>query len=189
MAKPNSTDKTTLSIDVTINQKQQDALLAVGRKEGLRDTQVLGGIATGALIDYAAGGIMLSGDTVSRLQKFLRDPSDEREILRLVESGAKRHGDHTVIEYEIDPVWITPLQDMAASQGRTLHDLVHECLQIAFQQNWFYQMEIPGLRTINLTDADYNRLRQLMGTDQVIGSDLVKLFEGRVITDSEPAFA
>jgi hypothetical protein len=176
--------KTVSGIDIELTDKQRDALVEMA--PGLRASEALSGLATGLLQDLAGGGAMLSPGAVRRLANSVDDAFNEQQIIDMVEKGAKRFGQAECVEYVIDPIYITPMRDHAKSNGRTMQSLVQDCMSIAFEQGWFY--EIPPHKTLALTEEQYESIRSALGKtgdDPLFGADVAE-FVMQAATEPEP---
>lgn len=162
---------TSIAIDVKLSEAQIAALadLAPGRTP----TETVAGIAQASLEDTAAGGMMISPSSMARLRSSLVDPYDEEALVAAIEMGARKSGDAKVVSYMIDPIYLTPLADVAASNGMSLEDLVQNCLSSAFELGWFYEMNLDS-RSIVLTVEQYNAIRSRIGREQIFGRDVAE---------------
>lgn len=177
--------KTITGIDVELTEKQRDIIVAMA--PGATRSEALSGIATHLLQDLSAGGAMLSPGAVRRIAGSVEDAFNEQQIIEMVEKGAKRFGRAEVVEYIIDPIYITPMEEWAKSNGRTMQSLVQDCMAIAFEQGWFY--EIPPHKSIAFTEEQYVAIRQALGKsddDPVFGADIATFIE-QAATEPEPA--
>lgn len=173
-----------VGIDIELTDKQRDALLAMA--PGERPSEALSGLATGLLQDLAGGGNMLTPSAVRRLSNSVDDPFDESQIINMTEKGARRFGQAEIVEYVIDPIYITPLRDWSRSNGRSVQSLVQDCMAIAFENEWFY--EIPPHKTLALTAEQYALIQQALGKggdDPLFGAD-VAMFIEQAATEPEP---
>jgi hypothetical protein len=162
----------TIAIDIKLTDSQRDALVKLGPPvSNLTPTGIIAGLSQGAMQDLASGGAMLSPATIARLRGSLEDPYDESALVAAVEKGASKDGDATVIKYTIDPVYVTPLTDIAASNGMDLESLVQQCIGTCFEMGWFYEIIIDG-RTIRFTNEQYAAIRAKIGKEQVFGEDI-----------------
>lgn len=160
----------TTGIDVTLTEAQRVKLCQMAPEA--RPSEAMSGLATGLLQDLADGGSMLSANSIARLRHSLPNPFDEQALIGLVEKGARRFGQSEVIEYVVDPIWKEPLNQWAATNGRTAQELVQDCMQQAFDQEWFYNMAFER-KTLYLTTAQYATLCAALGREVVSGADVV----------------
>ena len=161
----------TTSIEISLTETERAALAAMAPDRN--PTEAIAGLAMGLLQDLAGGGTMLTPVAVSRLRTSVEDPFDEDQIIGMAEKGARRFGDSVVVEYTIDPIYITPLEDVAKSNGMSLRDLVQSCIGSAFEMGWFYEMNLDS-RNIVLTVEQYNAIRSKLGREQIFGKDVAE---------------
>lgn len=168
-------DQVTTGIDVTVSEAQRDRLAALAPH--LRPTEAMSGIATGALQDMADGGVMLNGLVANRIAVALknRDFTPE-EVVVAVEKGVRRFGQAMLIEYALDPIYVTPMEDWSRSNGRTVQELVQDCMQQAFANEWFYSMSFEH-RTLAVTAEQYKTIAEALGKDVIFGADIVDLVQ------------
>ena len=83
---------------------------------------------------------------------------------------------------------MTPLTDIATSNGMTLNDLVQQCIGSAFEMGWFYEMNL-GTRTVALTMEQYEEIRAAIGKEAVFGTDIANFIRntGIVAGNTHPA--
>lgn len=166
-----ATDVTT-GIDVTISEAQRTKLCAMA--PAVRPTEAISGIATGLLQDLADGGMMLNGRVVARLAAIMNGRDfDGPDLVSMAEKGAKRFGQAELVEYAIDPIYRTPLADWSRSNGRTVQELVQDCMTICFENEYFYSLNFEH-RTLSLTVEDYRKLADIIGKEVIFGADVVE---------------
>lgn len=170
MATPAKTPEITAGIDVTISEAQRSRLCAMAADS--RPSEALSGIATGLLQDLADGGMMLNGRTVDRIAAALSDSGfGEEALIKVVEKGVRRFGQASIVDYAIDPIYISPLEEWSKSNGRTVQELVQDCMSICFDNEYFYSLDFER-RPLYLTVEQYRELAEMMGKELIFGADL-----------------
>ncbi len=171
---------TTITIEVNLNDAQIEQLSDLASLPIDQKARAVLGLSQGALEDLAAGGLMLSPAAITRLRGSLENPYDEDAIVSSVETAHRKSGDSHVISYVIDPSYVTPLTDVAVSNGMGLVDLVQQCIGSAFEMGWFYEMNL-NQRSVPFSQEQYEAIRTKIGKEVVFGSDIAD-FIGTVIT-------
>ena len=165
----------TLNVQVTLTGKQIDKLTKEpAAKTGKTIVEILSDVATGLLIDQADNGLMIDPATASRLceitGKEIERPTD---LIPLVEKAVGKKDGGIVVETVLDPFWVGPLQELATQQGRSLNELLSDCLNLIMDKGWLYEIN-PGPKTLNFTQQDMKYLRESLGKEVVSGTDVAQ---------------
>ena len=85
-----ATPNTNISIELALTPTQREKLTDIAGLDKDQSVRAAAGLAQGALEDLAAGGLMLSPGTMSRLASTLDDAYDEDALVAAIEKATGR---------------------------------------------------------------------------------------------------
>jgi hypothetical protein len=162
----------TFSVDINLSEHNVNLLLASAKQSG-PSSQIIGRMAAGVLTEIAEGGVLLPKSVVDRIVEMMGSLSNPRDLIPVVEKAYNRKDGQVAAEWRIDPIYMPYLEDAAISQGRTVQQLIQDCMDTAMDKGWLYELD-PQPHRLLITAEDMEALRGALGKDDVHGSDLVE---------------
>ena len=133
----------------------------------LKTKSDFGKIVNFLVSNYAQGGIMVQPSKISYLTELTGLPIvSQVDIVDVVENSVRRGsaaGDLRVV-MDVDPAFAPALEDLAQAQGRTVNEIVKECLEIVLQNSWLYSIELTG-GSVPLLAEQRRELELIMGCE------------------------
>ena len=89
----------------------------------------------------AEGGLMLKIEHVQAIERNAKKQiSNGEDVVAATEQAVGRKDGGLSVSVRIDPVWESPLQDLAAQTDRTVEALLTDLFTIAMENNWVYSV-------------------------------------------------
>lgn len=162
-----------VQVPVTVSLDESSYHKLLGLIPGdLPPAKKIEGFANGLVEDICQGGLMLSGDDVSRIREVSPNAGPEEIISAVGDSGGMEDGQIKVPFY-LDPTLLGPLKDIAEMQGFSVQEVVQNMMDHAIEQGWFYALE-PQPKCLFLEQDDYHQLAKVMGKGSPTGADLME---------------
>lgn len=96
---------------------------------------------------FARGGAMVPADQITYLSDLTRIPIyGADDLVEIVESVAIRNSPDGQLRVttDIDPAFAPALEELAYAQGRTVKEILTECVQLVLQNQWLYSIQTDG---------------------------------------------
>lgn len=168
-AKP-TTEAGVVERSVNILLKEEDY-------KAIQDTkQDFGKILNYMLEQYAKGAILIPFTRVQYLSDLVKAPlTSSEDILEVIENGVRRSTPSGTLRvyYDLDPAYAIPIEEVAHAQGRTVDQIVHECLSLVLNNSWAYALNCTG-GTINFTTESRDELERVMCKSPITGQDILE---------------
>ncbi len=158
-------------------QPEQVAKIEKAIPEETSTENRLARVATSLLMDLATGGIMLSPAEVKHIREALPDPTGDN-IVEAVERGVNRRRGHYVAEWEIDPVYLPYLQEIAQSRGRTIEWLIQEGMSWVMDKGWLYDF-VADAAPLKMSETDHAEVAAILGKPHFTGTDVAEWIKAR----------
>lgn len=171
--KDNKTQEITIPVNITLRESTIKAVLTAAKRGPGEEIESVKAAAEYFIGHYSDGGIMLTSQQAAYLRKIAGDGiSTGQKIIELVEQTIGRESGGFTIKATIDSALIEPAKETASAQGRTVEELLTECVNIALQNGWLYQFSTSG-GTVPLTDNHKNEIGRLIGMKVFTADDIV----------------
>lgn len=146
-------------VDVSLSEVDYNSVLST--------KQDFGKIVNFLVSNYAQGGVMVQSNKIAYLTELTGLPiASQVDIVDIVENSVKRGsagGDLRVV-MDVDPAFAPALEDIASAQGRTVNEIVKECLEIVLTNSWLYAIDLDG-GMIPLLSEQRRELERIMGCE------------------------
>jgi hypothetical protein len=101
----------------------------------------------------AEGGLMLKPEQVQKIEENAkRQIQNGEDVVAAAEQAVGRKDGGLSVSVRIDPVWETPLRDLAEQTDRTIEALLTDLFTIAMENNWVYAT-MPSTPPIYIQDS------------------------------------
>lgn len=143
----------------------------------LTDGQKIAGLANGAMLDLADGGMTLDGNVTRQIMELTGGLDDNQDLVKMVEAGRGMDNGRMVGKWMIDPTYEPVLQDIAASQGLSIQQVIQSLMDWGVGQGWAYQIA-PDTSVMFFRREDAAAIGELIGVPNATGTDIANFLRG-----------
>lgn len=173
MAKNTTVNKTKVALEFELDQQDHDVLAKAAGDSGL--LPFLKSCAEAYFHEYSNGGLMLSGNEVSVINKASDKPvTSSEEVVNLVEKSQKTSKGNKKFEVTLDPALIESFQGVADFLGLSIEEFVNSCWAEIHANGWLYQMQ-PDVRWVPFSAKEVAKIKQSAKTDVLTSADILEV--------------
>lgn len=163
----------TIALQVNIRPEVFDRLTE-NFQGGVSPADALGGMCSVFLEKMSDGGVMLSPDEVSTIQKnYGKIIGSARDVVRATESQKNLEEGMGTYKFSIDPSFLPPLEQLSKEIGRPLNELMGDFIDMAIGNNWLYSIVYEGKRRTFSPDAE-DKLAKKIGKQDFSIEDIME---------------
>jgi hypothetical protein len=164
----------TIEIELTESQVRS---LCDQLPDNMTDGQKIAGLAGGAISDLADGGMMLSGSVTRQIIDITGGIEDQQQLVGMVEAGCGGDRGRMVGKWMIDPTYEPVLQDIAASQGLSVQQVIQSLMDWGVGQGWAYQIA-PDTSVVFFLKEDLLAISAIMDKPDATGTEIAAFIRG-----------
>jgi len=158
----------TLPLHVNLRESTWDALVK-GVQAGTPH-DVLSARASMFFELLVGGGLMLKPDQLQQIEQNAGQAiKNGDDVVAATEAKAGRKDRGLCVSVRIDPVWETPLKDLAEQTDRTVEALLTDLFTIAMENNWVYST-MPSTPPIYIQDQEL--LKKFTGEERPTSKEI-----------------
>lgn len=160
--------------------------------QGVAPSDALSGMCATFLENTADGGLALTPDQVTTIQKnYGKTISSSRDVVRATESQKNLSEGRGTFTFSLDPTFLPPLEIRAKEVGRPIGELMSDMVDYALYNNWLYDIKYEGKRRTFPPDIE-EKLAKKIGKQGFTVTDLlnyVRDLERQVSKEEKQAVA
>lgn len=160
-----------LGLQVVIRPETFDKLTQ--NMQGIAPSDALSGMCATFLENAADGGVALTPDQVSTIQKnYGKVVTGAKDVVRATESQKNLSEGRGTFTFSLDPSFLPPMEQRAREVGRPIGELMSDVVDYALYQNWIYDIKYEGKRR-TFSPAVEDALAKEIGKQNFTVADLV----------------
>lgn len=165
-------ERTTVVLQVSIRPSTFDSLAA--NMQGVAPSDALSGMCSLFLENTACGGVALTPDQVSQIQKnWGKTVTGGKDVVRATESQKDLENGQGTYKFSIDPSFVPPLNQRAMEVGRPVGELMSDVVDYALANNWIYSITYEGKRR-TFPPAIEDKLAEVIGKSNFTVYDILE---------------
>jgi hypothetical protein len=163
--------KVILPLQIELNQADFDHLQKVTGKDD--PTPNVTTWVKYFLAQYVSGGMVVTGQEVQQIEKFLGvRVAKGKDLVDLALKAKGREDGQHVITARLDPVFFGPLEDFCKANGVTPEYVFQDMANSVVENGWLYEWNRQGNRKVSFTERAWERVKKALGIEKPFGEDI-----------------
>lgn len=134
-----------LGLQVVIRPETFDRLTQ--NMQGIAPSDALSGMCATFLENTADGGVALSPDQVTTIQKnYGKVVTSAKDVVKATESQKNLSEGRGTFTFSLDPTFLPPMEQRAREVGRPIGELMSDVIDYALYNQWIYDITYEGKR-------------------------------------------
>lgn len=169
----NVSTKSKIALELELENQDQETLSAAAGDSGL--IPYVKACVEAYLREYANGGLLLSGQEVSRVSKIAKaDVTSSEDVIGLIEKAKRSDRGNSTFQITLDPSLVDSFRQNAEFKGVTVDDLLQECWNHIHANGWLYQMN-PDVLWIPLGGKELAEIKKISPEASATSRDIIEL--------------
>lgn len=139
--------KTRVNLALQVNIRPETFDRLTQNMQGIAPSDAISGMCATFLENTADGGVALTPDEVSKIQKnYGKVVTNSKDVVRATESQKNLSEGRGTFTFSLDPSFLPPLEQRAREVGRPIGELMSDMVDYALYNNWIYDIKYEGKR-------------------------------------------
>jgi hypothetical protein len=178
MAQVSATPPKVTAILVNVNQAAVNNIVPEGTAPA-EAAQRVGEYASWAMDELSQGGLLLSADSIARMEESVGQLQTPEDVVKAVETGQRRREGQVVVEWVVDPTYLPNLEEIAQSSGRSVQQLMQDVMDTAMAKGWLYEWN-PEPVPLMFSEEDLLEVGEIIGVENPTGTDITSWIRQQV---------